>query len=152
MRRSVVFPFFLSFALLLVDAELQFVRVKGRVKCEGQPVQNASVQLWDFDWGSLDEKLDERRTDAAGGFEVGGQEDEWRVDFWRKCETSGRKMKAYLEIRHTCTPKKDPACTLYDFGRQFAKCAKPKEADDLGDIELTRPFFDGKRRQTDGCW
>ncbi|KAI6174318.1 Transthyretin-like family protein [Aphelenchoides besseyi] len=142
--------FFLIFGLIV--AEMHYISVKGRIECNGRAERNITVQLWDFDWASLDELLDKKWTDGNGQFELHGQENEWRIDFWKECELSKRKMKAYLEIRHNCNDKRKPMCTIYDFGRQFAKCSKPTVADDLGVIELSKPFFDGKRRQSDGCW
>ncbi|KAI6206166.1 hypothetical protein M3Y94_00876200 [Aphelenchoides besseyi] len=143
LKVSVFFLIFVS-----ITAEMQYIRVKGRVECNGRAQGNITVRLNDFDWGSFDELLDEKLTDRNGQFEVHGQENEWRVDFWKDCQSSTRKMKA----KHNCNDKRKPMCTIYDFGRQFAKCSKPTVADDLGVIELSKPFFDGKRRQSDGCW
>lgn len=50
----------------------QSISVKGRVRCGNKPAKDVLIKLIDTDTGTIDDKLDEKKTNANGEFFVSG--------------------------------------------------------------------------------
>uniref|UniRef100_A0A1I7RQH2 Transthyretin-like family protein n=1 Tax=Bursaphelenchus xylophilus TaxID=6326 RepID=A0A1I7RQH2_BURXY len=68
------------------------VKAAGRVTCDGKPVVNATVVLWEQDTLD-DDRLQTRFTDQNGRYEVYGYDTEWT------------KITPYLVVKHSCNGK-----------------------------------------------
>ncbi|CAD5219363.1 unnamed protein product [Bursaphelenchus xylophilus] len=68
------------------------VKAAGQVTCDGNPVVNATVVLWDEDTFD-DDRLQTRFTDENGRYEVYGSDTEFT------------KFTPYLVVKHSCDGK-----------------------------------------------
>ncbi|CAD5222591.1 unnamed protein product [Bursaphelenchus okinawaensis] len=91
-------PFILS--LIVAEAAKQGVTIKGKLKCNGIPLADAKVKLYEIDRmpGDSDDLLDEGVTSTSGQFilegytyEIGQIEPELRI--YHRCNNQGRDCK-----------------------------------------------------------
>uniref|UniRef100_A0A0N4ZLX6 Transthyretin-like family protein n=1 Tax=Parastrongyloides trichosuri TaxID=131310 RepID=A0A0N4ZLX6_PARTI len=82
-------------------AKVQSVYVTGQLKCNGSPVPNVKVQLYDYDFITADDKMGEDITNDGGLFSVSGSEDEFF------------SIDPYIVIEHSCNARREGLKTCY---------------------------------------
>ncbi|KAK5983137.1 TransThyretin family domain [Trichostrongylus colubriformis] len=108
---------------------LQSIAVEGTLNCNGQPMKDVKVKL--YDKGLIfDSKLDQKRTNGQGRFRVSGSKREItridpKVNIYHKCDYKGPCYKKIsLDI-----PKK-----------YITKGDKPFQTYNIGDLNLASKF------------
>lgn len=131
-HNSEIMHFLAAIALLLFTAVnptlgigiLQSVGVRGAINCNGQPLANTLVRLWDDDSGpNIDELLASGYTDGQGRFQLSGSTSELSTidvlfKVYHDCDNQGpcrRKVTLPVPSSYVSRFQAQPT-RLYDFG------------------------------------
>ncbi|CEF66890.1 Transthyretin-like family-containing protein [Strongyloides ratti] len=116
--------------IFLINGNIQKIDVKGRILCQGKPLQFLNVKLKEEDF-FFDDILDENFTSEDGNFELSGEDDEIF------------NIQPYIQFTYTC-------CEYFENCQHDTKVLFPpknlnlsstlKVLHDFGNIDFHKPL------------
>uniref|UniRef100_A0A1I7RWB9 Transthyretin-like family protein n=1 Tax=Bursaphelenchus xylophilus TaxID=6326 RepID=A0A1I7RWB9_BURXY len=113
------------------SASIQSIAVTGQLMCHGQPANDVKVKLYDENTITLDNKLDEQRTDDGGYFTVEGS------------EKSAFTLNPKINVYHNChywNPLCSQKFTIHIPTSYITKGGIPRKVFDAGRFNLEAKF------------
>ncbi|CAG9540406.1 unnamed protein product [Cercopithifilaria johnstoni] len=133
MKSTPIFAIIIAISIpIIVTAKMRSVGVRGTVICDGTPISNGEVELYDErNAARADALLAKTKTDANGRFTIKGNSKRSRFDphftISHKCRAKLCTRKMLLRVPEKYTTSGPNPSEIYDIGVIDAKIKFPTE-------------------------